>query len=64
MLFRSASYDLHSLIRQHLVFIVDFFNLFNLRTANGIENRDNPLYGQVTSRQQPFRFQLALRYMY
>jgi hypothetical protein len=59
-----ASYDLHSLIRQHLVFIIDFFNLFNLRTPNGIENRDNPTYGQVTSRQQPFRFQLALRYMY
>jgi hypothetical protein len=59
-----ASYDLHNLIRQHLVFIIDFFNLFNLRAVNGIENRDLPTYGQVTSRQQPFRFQLALRYIY
>jgi hypothetical protein len=59
-----ASYDLHNLIKQHVVFIVDFFNLFNLRAPNGIENRDLPTFGQVTSRQQPFRFQLALRYMY
>jgi Carboxypeptidase regulatory-like domain/TonB dependent receptor-like, beta-barrel/TonB-dependent Receptor Plug Domain len=59
-----ASYDFHALIRQHIVLIVDFFNLFNLRATNGIENRDLPTFGQVTSRQQPFRFQLALRYMY
>ncbi len=59
-----ASYDLHALIRQHLIFIVDMFNLFNLRTGVGVENTDIPTFGQITQRQQPFRFQLALRYMY
>jgi hypothetical protein len=59
-----ASYDLHALIRQHLVFIIDFFNLFNLRTPVVVENTDVPTFGQANQRQGPFRFQLGLRYMY
>ncbi len=58
-----ASYDFHPLIKQHIVLIVDMFNLFNLRTATTIEASDLPTFGNVTTRQQPFRFQLALRYM-
>jgi hypothetical protein len=59
-----ASYDFQALIRQHLILIVDIFNLFNLRTATAIENRDLPTFGTVAARQQPFRFQLGLRYNY
>jgi hypothetical protein len=59
-----ASYDFHALIKQHLIVLLDMFNLFNLRTPNGIEATDLPTFGQVTSRQQPFRFQLGLRYLY
>ena len=59
-----ASYDFHELIKQHLILIIDFFNLFNLRTATGIEATDIPTFGQITTRQSPFRFQLGLRYVY
>lgn len=60
-----VTYDFHGLIRQHLILIADFFNVFNLTPATAIENTDIPTYGQVTSRSQlPFRFQLGLRYIY
>ena len=39
-------------------------NLFNLRPGTSVEQIDIPTFGQVTTRQQPFRFQLALRYVY
>ena len=59
-----ASYDFYELSRQHIILIADLFNLFNLSTPTAIENRDLPTFGAVAARQQPFRFQLGLRYMY
>jgi hypothetical protein len=59
-----VSYDFHALIRQHLILIADLFNLFNLSASTTVENRDLPTFGAVTARQQPFRFQLGLRYTY
>ena len=60
-----VSYDFHELIKQHVILIADLFNLFNLSQATGINNQDQMgLYGTVTGRQTPFRFQLALRYVY
>jgi hypothetical protein len=61
-----AQFDFDSLWKKghHLYLIADLFNLFNLRTPNGLEQQDIPTFGLVTSRIQPFRFQLALRYVY
>jgi hypothetical protein len=59
-----VSYDFHELIKQHVILIADFFNLFNLSTPTSFENTDIPTYGVVGSRQTPFRFQLGLRYIY
>ncbi|HZS39003.1 MAG TPA: hypothetical protein VFF06_19350, partial [Polyangia bacterium] len=59
-----ASYDFHALIRQHLILIIDMFNVFNLRTPVAVEQQDLPTYGTASVRQSPFSFQLAARYMY
>jgi hypothetical protein len=59
-----VSYDFHELIKQHLILIVDMFNMFNLRAPVSVISSDIPTYGQVGSRQGPFRFQLGLRYLY
>lgn len=68
-----AQYDLNALIGrgQHLSLIVDLFNVFNLSTPvdpntqeAGFENRNTPSFATVTSRQLPFRAQLAVRYQY
>jgi len=63
-----AAYDFHELLtrdgRHHLQLIADLFNLFDLGDAVGIEARDLPTFGTVTRRQQPFRFQIGLRYTY
>jgi hypothetical protein len=59
-----AQYDFHALIKQHITLLVDFFNLFNIRPASGIDNTNTTQYGQVTSRISPFRFQLGLTYAY
>ncbi len=59
-----ASYDLHALIKQHLMVIFDFFNLFNLGTPTSIEASDNSTFGLVQKRQKPFQMQLGLRYDY
>jgi hypothetical protein len=59
-----VSWDMHPIIKQHVILLLDFFNLFNLSSAITLENRDVPSYGAVTSRQTPFQFQLGLRYAY
>jgi hypothetical protein len=59
-----ASYDFHKLIKQHLMVIFDFFNLFNLGTTNQIEVTDIAQFGLATQRQKPFQMQLGLRYDY
>jgi hypothetical protein len=59
-----VSYDFHALIKQHLVLIVDMFNMLNVRQPTGFQSVDVPQFGQVTGRVQPFRFQLGLRYDY
>jgi hypothetical protein len=66
-----VTYDFYELTHQHLLLIADLFNLFNLGAANSpngggaaLENQNVPSFGQVTSHQQPFRFQLGLRYTY
>jgi hypothetical protein len=50
---------------------VDLFNVFNLSTPvdpstqeAGFENRNTPSFATVTSRQLPFRAQLAVRHQY
>jgi hypothetical protein len=63
-----AAYDFHELLtrdgRHHLLLIADLFNLFDLGNAVGVESRDLATFGTVTRRQQPFRFQIGLRYTY
>ena len=63
-----VAYDFHELLthdgRHHLMLIADLFNLFDLGNAVGIEARDLSTFGTVTRRQQPFRFQIGLRYTY
>ncbi len=59
-----VSYDFHALIKQHLVLIADLFNLFNLQTATAVEATNIPNFGQILTRQTPFKFQLGLRYQY
>ena len=63
-----VAYDFHQLLtpdgRHHLQLIADLFNLFDLGNGVGLENRDLPTFGTVTRRQQPFRFQIGLRYTY
>jgi hypothetical protein len=57
-------YDFHDLIRQHLMIIFDFFNLFDLGAGTSIRTTNTPTFGQVAARQLPFRFQLGVRYVY
>ncbi len=59
-----VSYDLHKLIKQHLIVIADMFNLFNLGAVTSIRTSDTALFGLATSRQSPFQLQLGLRYNY
>jgi hypothetical protein len=70
-----AQYDMHQLIHQHLIVIVDLFNLFdlvaplngsgtNVTSQAGFEARNSPAYGTVTNRQAPFHAQFGLRYLY
>lgn len=59
-----VSYDLHALVKQHVVVIADLFNAFNLDGATALEARDVPTYGQVRARQTPLRLQLGVRYLF
>jgi hypothetical protein len=61
-----ASYDLNAILkgRNHLIVIADFFNIFNNRTPTAYNASDVANYGTVTVRQQPFKFQLGLRYLF
>jgi len=65
------AYDFSELIKQHIILIFDFFNLFNLgqpQRPNGngypLQQQNIGTYGQVIGRQTPFQFQLGLRYVY
>jgi hypothetical protein len=58
------SWDLHPLLRQHIVLIADLFNLFDLSAATGLETSNLPTFATVTARQPPFRCQLGARYSY
>jgi hypothetical protein len=44
--------------------IVDVFNVLNTRSVTGVVAGDLPNFGQVTTRQAPFRAQLAINYAY
>lgn len=59
-----VSYDFHDLIKQHLIVILDMFNVLGLNQPTSIRQSDVPQFGQVTARQNPFRAQIALRYVY
>ncbi len=70
-----AQYDLHQVIHQHLIVIVDLYNLFdlvapvngsgtNVTGQAGFEGRNSPSFGNVTNRQAPFHAQFGLRYQY
>ena len=63
-----VSYDFYELTGQRFTLIADGFNLFNAGTANAVR-RDDVLtvpnnFGQISSRIQPLRVQLGLRYQY
>lgn len=64
LLHARAQFDFHELIKQHIILIADFFNLFNLGEATGLGQSNTATFGQVRARQTPFRFQLGLRYVY
>jgi hypothetical protein len=63
-------FDFYDLIKQHVMVIADFFNLFNLGAAqnagNGfpLQTANVASYGLAVAHQTPFRFQLGLRYVY
>ena len=59
-----VSYDMHALIRQHVILIADLFNVFNLGQVTGIYTADNGNFGKFNARQQPFRAQFGLRFMF
>jgi hypothetical protein len=61
-----ASYDLHSLVGHHLIFIADVFNALNLSSATLVENRvqNESSYFVVAQRQTPLRVQVGLRFAY
>src|SRR5262249_20913262 len=59
-----VAYDFNDLIKQHVIVILDFFNLLNLNAGTGIVATNTPQFGLVNSRQTPFRFQLGVRYTY
>lgn len=63
-----AAYDFSELTGQKISLIVDGFNLFNTATATNVRRDDglsNPNnFGLVSSRQQPLRVQLGVRYQY
>ena len=59
-----AQYDLADLIHQHVVVILDVFNVFDLQNASRVEVADVKGFGLVTRRQDPLRIQLGIRYVY
>jgi outer membrane receptor protein involved in Fe transport len=60
-----ASWDMYELAHQHVILIVDLFNLFNADTPTTVENRDLPTFGYANKgRLTPFHFQLGVRYLF
>lgn len=57
-------YDFYEVLHQHFFVIADFFNLLNASSATAVNNTAGPNFGLVSSRQQPFQAQFALRYLY
>jgi hypothetical protein len=58
------AYDFHALIRQHVILIADFFNLFNLAAPTYLDSTNTESFATVQARQAPFRFELGARYVY
>jgi hypothetical protein len=59
-----VGYDFYGMIKQHVIVMADFFNLFNLNTPVALDTTAGPTFGTFVQRQEPFRFELGLRYMY
>ncbi|OJH38664.1 TonB-dependent receptor [Cystobacter ferrugineus] len=62
-----VSYDFSELTGQKFAVIADVFNVFNFGTPTAVETVDivgSNNFGLATSRQQPLRVQLAVRYQY
>jgi hypothetical protein len=63
-----VAYDFEELTGQKFTLIADVFNLFNTATPTALLRDDSTSlpnnFGQVSSRQQPLRVQLGLRYQY
>jgi hypothetical protein len=62
-----VAYDFSELTGQKFTLIADAFNLFNTATPTALLRDDvvgTNTFGQVSSRQQPLRLQLGLRYQY
>jgi hypothetical protein len=57
-------YDFHQLIKQHILLMLDFFNLFDLNGVTDVDTTNSSTYATVTGRQRPFRFEIGLRYTY
>ncbi len=58
------AYDFHDLIKQHVMLMADFFNLFNLSTPLYLDNTNTTTFSTVQGRVSPFRFEVGLRYSY
>ncbi|MGQ0508595.1 MAG: carboxypeptidase regulatory-like domain-containing protein [Myxococcaceae bacterium] len=58
-------YDMHHLLGAHLQIIGDAFNVLNLGQATSYRNvGERANFGTIATRQQPFRLQLGLRFLY
>jgi hypothetical protein len=59
-----VEYDLYSLLRQHVSFTYDVFNVFNDRSATAIQENDAPAgtFGQVTTRNTALNMRFGARY--
>jgi Carboxypeptidase regulatory-like domain/TonB dependent receptor len=58
------AYDFHALIKQHVILMADFFNLFNLSSVLFVDSTNSSSFGTVQGRMDPFRFEVGLRYLY
>jgi hypothetical protein len=60
-----VSYDTIELTHQHIMLILDLFNVFNTLTPTSLSTRDDIRFGQANAgRVQPFHVQLGVRYLY
>ena len=59
-----VEYDFYRLLRQHIALTYDIFNIFNDRSATGLQENDSPAgtFGQVTTRNTALNMRFGARY--